>query len=263
MGRKTIRDLEPQKSKHNADTKLDLEQLKAYCAEHNIKTVSEYRRWCKSDESPSCLPSDPPRYYAKENSWVNWNDLLGKPEKKFVPYHVAKQFVRSRKISSYEEWLQFCKDNRRPNHIPSNPNIFYHKDWNGWSEFLCPKESPYLSLDEAVKAITPLKIPNVKAWYQFCREGNRPSNIPYRPDSYYLDWKGWSYFLTGKVNKKTIPEFLPYDQAKELVASLNITKVSEWRELCRTGGRPENVPSNPDRTFKNKGWVSWNHFLEK
>jgi len=37
----------------------------------------------------------------------------------------------------------------------------------------------------------------------------------------------------------------------------------EWREYCKSGKKPINIPASPDKTYKNKGWISWGDFLGK
>lgn len=35
----------------------------------------------------------------------------------------------------------------------------------------------------------------------------------------------------------------------------------EWRDWCRQGNRPANVPSGPHRTYAEEGWLSWADWL--
>jgi hypothetical protein len=37
--------------------------------------------------------------------------------------------------------------------------------------------------------------------------------------------------------------------------------VKEWRDHVKTIGIPIEIPTNPDRDYKNKGWNGWKHFL--
>jgi hypothetical protein len=61
-----------------------------------------------------------------------------------------------------------------------------------------------------------------------------------------------------QVGKK---EFVPYEKAREYVRSLGIKSSTEWREYCRIGNRPDNIPSDLCITYKNKGWISWGEFF--
>jgi len=49
-------------------------------------------------------------------------------------------------------------------------------------------------------------------------------------------------------------KFLPFEDAKQNVLELNLKSNSEWRMYCKSGQKPHNIPVNPDRTYKEKGW---------
>ena len=46
-----------------------------------------------------------------------------------------------------------------------------------------------------------------------------------------------------------------------MARSLNLANQFEWKEWCKEGMRPPNVPSDPDRTYKDGGWQGWVHWL--
>jgi hypothetical protein len=52
-------------------------------------------------------------------------------------------------------------------------------------------------------------------------------------------------------------KFLPFDEAKSFVHELKIKSSREWLVYCKSGNKPKNIPSTPDRLYKGKGWVSW------
>jgi len=55
--------------------------------------------------------------------------------------------------------------------------------------------------------------------------------------------------------------FLPFEEAREFVRSLNLKNHTEWREWFKIGMRPSNIPTNPNKIYKNKGWLGWGDFL--
>ena len=70
------------------------------------------------------------------------------------------------------------------------------------------------------------------------------------------------------MSKSTSPpkRFLPYKKARAFVRSLGLKSKAEWRkfrkgELTGKGKRPQIIPSNPDVTYRDKGWVSWGEWL--
>ena len=55
--------------------------------------------------------------------------------------------------------------------------------------------------------------------------------------------------------------WLPFEKARELVRKAGLTSKKEWQQWCRDGHRPSNIPSNPDVTYSDKGWLSWRDWL--
>ena len=49
--------------------------------------------------------------------------------------------------------------------------------------------------------------------------------------------------------------WMPFTEARDFVRSLNIKSQKEWREYCLSGKRPSNIPSNPQKNYKNQ-WLS-------
>jgi hypothetical protein len=54
---------------------------------------------------------------------------------------------------------------------------------------------------------------------------------------------------------------LIFSDAKTFVHSLNLKSQKEWREYCSSGKKPDDIPSNPEWYYKNKGWISWGDWL--
>jgi len=55
--------------------------------------------------------------------------------------------------------------------------------------------------------------------------------------------------------------FLTYDEAKKFAKKNNLKSARFWFELDASGNMPDNLPSRPDNTYKNKGWTTWGDFL--
>jgi hypothetical protein len=47
--------------------------------------------------------------------------------------------------------------------------------------------------------------------------------------------------------------YLPFDEAKKFVHSLEIKSQKEWDIFCKDGKRPGNIPVLPERVYK-KDW---------
>lgn len=56
-------------------------------------------------------------------------------------------------------------------------------------------------------------------------------------------------------------KFLPFIVAKNIVHELKLNSNSEWRAYCKNGNKPQNIPVNPDRVYKDNGWLNWPDWL--
>jgi hypothetical protein len=120
-----------------------------------------------------------------------------------------------------------------------------------------------LTYGEAKKIVRELGMLTTLEWRNKAKNKELPSTIPKRPDLYYMDngWVSWSDWLGVEIVSNKNKEFITYNKAKEIVHLLNIKSNNEWRKICKSGGKPNNIPSNPDIIFKDDGWVSWGDWL--
>lgn len=120
-----------------------------------------------------------------------------------------------------------------------------------------------LTYDEGKEIVKKMGILTTLEWRNKAKTKELPSTIPKRPDLYYIDngWISWSDWLGVEIVSNKNKKFISYDNAREIVHLLNIKSNNEWREICKNGGKPNNIPSNPDIVFKNNGWVSWSDWL--
>ena len=74
-------------------------------------------------------------------------------------------------------------------------------------------------------------------------------------------WQGYRHWLgTGnQVGGKL--DFLPFKKALLYARSLKLKGLKEWKDWAKTGVRPANIPTNPDRTYKHDGWQGYGHWL--
>ena len=55
--------------------------------------------------------------------------------------------------------------------------------------------------------------------------------------------------------------FLSFEDALALARSLGLSSEKEWREWCKSGARPANMPANPRQYYKHEGWQGLGHWL--
>jgi hypothetical protein len=49
--------------------------------------------------------------------------------------------------------------------------------------------------------------------------------------------------------------FQPFAEARGYVHSLELKNVKEWQQYCKSGKKPEDIPSNPGRVYEE--WTNW------
>ena len=230
----------------------------------------EWKVWCKEGTRHPNVPSDPSKTY-KDHGWQGWGHWLDSSNLKtklFLPFAEALAVARSLNLASSTEWHAWSKEGRRPANVPSHPNQVY-KDhgWQGWGHWLGTgnqSSKEFLPFEEALavaQTLGPAGMSGSREWKAWCKAGMRPAGVPSDPAKVYKDggWQGWGHWLgAGNLRKK---RFLPFDQALVVARSLGLASQKDWYAWSKSGGRPVNVPSAPNATYKNKGWKNWQHWL--
>ncbi|WP_218813532.1 DEAD/DEAH box helicase family protein [Rickettsiella endosymbiont of Dermanyssus gallinae] len=240
-----------------------------------LQTGEDFQLFCESGEKPSEIPKAPDQVY-KQNGWVSMGDWLGTNfihthKRSYLPFEEARLIIHKFKIQTQEKYREFCKNGDNPENIPASPATVY-KDtgWVSWPDwlgtnFVHTHKRIYLSFEEARLIIHKFKIQTGKEYHSFCKSGDKPENIPSNPDKTYKD-KGWVSMgdWLGTNNKSSFDyEFLLFEKARKFVRDLGLETRNDWLNYCKSGKRPENIPSNPQRTYKDKGWISWTDWLGK
>ena len=55
--------------------------------------------------------------------------------------------------------------------------------------------------------------------------------------------------------------FRIFSDTKIFVHSLNLKSLGEWWEYCKSGNKPDDIPSTPHEQYKDKGWINWGDWL--
>ena len=122
-----------------------------------------------------------------------------------------------------------------------------------------------LTYEGAKKIVSKLNIKTTLQWRIMAKNKQLPPQLVKRPDLHFKGngWISWSDFLNRIIIANKDKTFLSYTKAKKYVKQLKIKTNLEWRYYCNSGVRPNNIPSNPDQTYKGIGWISWGDFLGK
>ncbi|MDD2733125.1 MAG: DEAD/DEAH box helicase family protein [Desulfuromonadaceae bacterium] len=199
------------------------------------------------------------------------------------PFEEAREFARGLGLNNAKEWYIYCKNSTHLKKLPEDipvavDRIYIGHGWTSWGDWLGSGtisnwSKPSLPFEEAREFARNLKLSGNNEWRDFCNgkfpeKGNRPLNIPSNPDKEYQTkgWINWGDWIgTGTIapfNKK----YRPFEEARKFAQSLGLQTQREWQTFCHghrpdLAARPEDISSNPQRTYKNNGWEGYGDWL--
>ena len=249
----------------------NFEKARSFIRKQNFKNQKDWRNYIKSGNKPTDIPSSPSGTY-KNTGWISYSDWLGTNNiatrnLKYLEFKVARDFVKKISLKSKAEWYKYCNSMKKPNDIPANPNITYKtKGWIGWgnwlgTETIAPQNILYKSFNEAKEFVKILNLKTGKDWKEYCQSGKKPNDIPNAPQIVYKEWRGTADFL-GNEKLKWGESYLNFEDAKKIINTMKIKTIKQWNIFSSTK-RPKNIPGNPSKFYKNKGWKDWADFLGK
>jgi hypothetical protein len=185
------------------------------------------------------------------------------------PFTEAREYVVILGLKNLGEWYEYCKSGDKPKDIPASPWLVYKgKGWidcGHWlgTGFVANYNRKYRPFKRAKKYVVGLGMKNLGEWYEYCKSGDKPKDIPASPSHFYKGkgWIGWGDWLgTGNIaprNKK----FRPFAETRKYVARLGFKNSREWREYSKSSKRPKDIPASPESFYKGKGWIDWDYWL--
>jgi hypothetical protein len=177
----------------------------------------------------------------------------------------GRALVRGLGLGGHRGWQAWSKSGQRPSDIPADPFRTYRDDgwisWNDWLGFE-GRAPPGSMLPFAVGRayVRKLKLEKVKEWREWRKSKERPSNIPSDPDRVYRDdgWVSWPDWLG---NGKERVAWKSFTEGRVLVRGLELKTQKGWREWSKSKRRPSDIPSNPEKAYRDVGWISWPDWL--
>jgi hypothetical protein len=137
--------------------------------------------------------------------------------------------------------------------------IYEGKGWTNWADFFGTdnqRNIEYWTYTEARAYVQRIGFDSVGEFNEWSRLKKRPKEIPAAPDRIYTGkgWTGWSDFLGTDTFRGDMP---PWEEYRAHIQSLGFKQVSELRTWMRSGQKPGNFPSNPQKSYFGKGWTNW------
>ena len=218
------------------------------------------------------IPYKPDLIY-KNRGWVSYGDWIGtgrvaNTRKQFLPFNKAREFVRNLNLKNQNDWRKFTKSDEFPHFIPTAPEQIYKNlgwisfgNWIG-SNYVASQNRSYLEFEKARSYVRRLKLKSYEEWKLYCQSGKKPDFIPTAVHRIYKNngWKGINDWLGTGIDPRYV-EFRPFLKARKFVHELGIKNVALWREYCKSGKKPTDIPADPDKWYKNKGWIGYGDWL--
>ncbi|NNM02823.1 MAG: hypothetical protein HKP26_04565 [Nitrosopumilus sp.] len=186
---------------------------------------------------------------------------------KFRSFKHARDYVQSLQLKNEREWILFCKSNKKPSDIPSVPRQYYTNEWKGLGDWLgtytiAPQNKKFRTFKKARKFVHSLNLRTYYDWLDFCKSNKKPSDIPSVPRQYYTnEWKGFGDWLGTYTIAPQNKKFRSFKQARIFARNLKLKNHLQWVQYSKTPNFPVDIPSTPNRTYQNKGWIGWSDWL--
>lgn len=192
---------------------FEFEEAVQVIRKENLRSMGQYLKWWDL-HTPSKLPKRPDRAYERE--WKGWGYFLGNYNdfpfirKKYRSYESAKEYARTLNFTSVTQWHEFCRDKKKPDDIPSRPDVVYQRnqEWHTWTEFLGTRIE--LKLEQAK---------NKPKYFYMAKYPQTPNNV----------------FYFGITTSK---ENLKKDHSFQVLRMYDYYDEFDWRAVVNTYGRP-------------------------
>ena len=211
--------------------------------------------------------------YANEkyinNGWISWSDFLGSgilsgPQRnaQMKSFEESKKFVRSLGIKTGNQWIEWCKKNKKPDDIPYTFHKSYPGEWTTMGDFLgtgfiADKNKVWKPFDEARTIVQKLGLKNMGQYKKEWNAGKIPKDIPADPRVPYKnkgwissgDWLGTEFIATSIVSKNYLSFGDAKTEVRKLAKKYNIETWDDWKKAYREGKIPKDIPLKPNRVY--------------
>ena len=109
-----------------------------------------------------------------------------------------------------------------------------------------------------------LGLKSAAEWRDYCKSGKKPADIPANPNQNIRgSWLGWmgDWLGTGTVATR-LRQYRSFKKARAFVRRLGLKSEAEWRDYCKSGKKPDDIPANPNRRIR-EGWLGRNGRLAR
>lgn len=117
---------------------LPYEEARDYVQKLKLQGQKEWFEYAKSNQRPDFIPVAPYNYYKEWSSFADWLGTSRIRPTKFRSFVDARKYARSLGLVSIKEWNEFCQSGKKPQDIPTAPDVTYAwaNQWTNWYDWL-------------------------------------------------------------------------------------------------------------------------------
>ncbi|MDA0980270.1 MAG: hypothetical protein O2852_02815, partial [Bacteroidetes bacterium] len=252
---------------------MPFEEARNYMHSKRLRNSIEWMLWSASKNRPINIPSNPGHVY-KNEGYVNLGDWLGtgniapKDMYEYLPFDEAKRSVHKLGLTRQVEWVEYCKSGQKAGNIPGTPERAYkNKGWVNFGDWLgtrrvATREMVFRPFIEAREFARSLGLTRQVQWFEYCKSGQKPQDIPTSPrETYTNQFKSYGDWLgTGRIGNKA-RKYASFNDARDYARGLSLSGKLAWGKWSAAGKRPLEIPGNPRKVYKEKGWSGWADWL--
>jgi hypothetical protein len=172
-------------------------------------------------------------------------------------------------LKSGVEWSASAKTRKKPDDIPASPKQAYEGDgWTGMGDWLgtgrtADQERQYRTFKKARAFVRSLDLKSETEWRAYIKSIKKPDDIPANPSRTYAEvgWAGMGDWLgTGRIAHR-YRQCRPFEKARAFVRGLGLKSQTEWYDYRKSGKKPADIPTNPEKRYAEDGWAGIGDWL--
>ena len=121
--------------------KLPFAEARAIARSLGVYGQKEWQQLCRDEKCPPGVPKDPRKAYEGEfqgyRDWTGTEELPVRRPRLFLSYQEARDMVRARRFTSWEEWEAWREEDDFPKDLlPRDPKGYYSGEWGGVADWI-------------------------------------------------------------------------------------------------------------------------------
>ena len=113
--------------------------------------------------------------------------------------------------------------------------------------------------EDARAFVRSLGLKSAAEWRDYCKSGKKPADIPTNPNDHLRGSRlgGMGRLARDGHNCDRLRQYRPFKEARAFVRSLGLKSEAEWRDYCKSGKKPNDIPTNPSQTYAKMAGPEW------